>query len=47
MKIIVLTILKNADAESFGPPPKFQVKIEIQLIQPVFPDYISISYNYG
>ena len=35
MKIIVfpyaLAILKKVDAESLGPPPKFQVNIEIQL----------------
>ena len=27
----MLAILKKVDAESLGPPPKFQVNIEIQL----------------
>ena len=51
MKIIVfpyaLPILKKVDAESLGPPPKFQVNIEIQLTRPVVPDYLSVSYDYA
>ena len=41
----MLAILKKVDAR---PPPKFQVNIEIQLnIACVFPDYLSVSNDYG
>ena len=52
MKIIIrklpsaLTILKKVNAELLGPPPKFQVNVKIQLIMAVFPDYLSVSYDY-
>ena len=41
--------LPKCDAESFGPFPKFQVNIKIQ-VKPkrsLFPDYLSVSYDYG
>ena len=28
------------------PPQKFQVQAKIPIIRPLFPDYISISYDY-
>ena len=45
----MLAILKKVDAKSLGPHQKFKVNIKIQLYLngvSIFPDYLSISYNY-
>ena len=44
MSTYVLTTLKEIDAES---PPKFQVHVKMQLMRPMFPDYLSLSYDYA
>ena len=53
MKIIIigkfpyaLAILKKVDAESLGPPPKFQVNTEIQLNTARVSRLSSVSYGY-
>ena len=35
------------DVRPLKPPQKFQVQAKISTIPPVFPDYLSISYDYG
>ena len=54
MKVIIiakfpyaLAILKKVDAESLGPPPKFQVNTEIQLNTARVSRLSSVSYDYG
>ena len=42
----MLAILKIVDAESLRLSPKFQVNIEIQQNAALFPEYLSVSYDY-
>ena len=35
------------DVCSVWPPQIFQVQAKISTVRPVFPDYLSVSYNYG
>ena len=39
--------MKKVDAELPKPPPKFQANIKVQLNTARFPDYLSVSYDYG
>ena len=41
-----LALFNKFDAELLGSLPKFHVNIKLQLMQPVFPDYLSVSYDY-
>ena len=35
------------DVCSVRPPQIFQVQVKISTVRPVFPDYLSVSYDYG
>ena len=39
-------IFRCFDVFSVRPPQKFQVQAKISTIRPVFPDYLSVSYDY-
>ena len=41
------TIFRCFDLFSVRPPQIFQVQAKTSTIQPIFPDYLSVSYDYG
>ena len=41
-----VTIFCCFDVSSVWPPQIFQVQAKISTVRPVFPDYLSISYDY-
>ena len=42
-----VAIFRCFDVCSVRPPQIFQVQAKISTVRPVFPDYLSVSYDYG